>query len=394
LVLSSQAANQGLFLASLDDPQLNTRLVASTSNAAIGSGPDGRPHLLYLNDAGALVAQPFDGSLERLTGEPVVVAPESVRPGPSVRAAAFTASGRTLVYRPRFSPASRLVWFDRKGARTATVSPAGHSYRFPALSVDGTKLAAMRDDDFDTRGVWWLDLRHGVPERLTRGGELMSAWAPGGEQIIYSTPLPEGWTLHRRAIAGSDEAQLLLDGPVPVLKRVKDVTEDFLVFEGSDSDLWLLPLSGERAARRLMQTPEVENHARVSPNGRWLAYSSSDANETRVYVTAFPTPAERWLVSPAGGSDPHWRDDGRELYYVGPDDALMAVEVETDAKFSVGAQTPLFDARFDPQSRSFGSAYAPAPRGERFLVAELAQNAQAYLVVTQNWAPFEAGNSR
>lgn len=387
LVLSTEAEHQGVFLGSLDEPGLKTRLVPSAANAEVGTGPNRGAFLVFLDDGRRLVAQAFDAGLDRLTGDPVVVASQPIEPGPSVRFAAFTAGGRVLAYRPRFAPASRLVWFDRKGLRRESVGLANQSYRFPALSDNETKLAAMRDDVLDASGLWWFDLqRRTAPERLTRGVELMSAWSPDGERIIYSAPRPEGWSLLEQRIGTPGDARTLLAGATPVAKWIRDVTRELLLFQGPEGDLWVLPLGGEREAYRLIQTPGVETHARLSPDGRWLAFSSTDANETRVYVTTFPEPTERWLVSPAGGSDPQWRRDGRELYYIAPDDTLMAVEVGTEPTFVVGAATELFDARFDQRSRAFGSAYAPAANGERFLVAETSEPAEPYLVVTQNWA--------
>jgi DNA-binding winged helix-turn-helix (wHTH) protein/Tol biopolymer transport system component len=385
LVLSTELEHQGIFLGSLADRSLKIRLAAGAANAAAGIDEHGRTNLLFLNDDNALVAQPFDASLERLTGEPVIVASRPVETGPSVRAAAFTASGRVLAYRPLFAPASHLGWIDRHGVRSDVVMPAGQSYRFPALSDDGTRLVAMRADEPGAAGLWWLELEHGAnPERLTRGAELMSAWAPDGRYVVYSSPQPQGWSLLRQPLSGRDDVQSLLAGPEPVVKRIRDVTDNYLVFQGSDGDFWLQPLAGEEAAHAFMRTPGLENHARVSPNGRFIAFSATDANETRVYVTTFPQATDVWTV--AAGSDPQWRNDGRELYYIGPGELLMAVEVETDGRFATGKTTALFDARFDPQSRQYGSAYAAAPDGERFLVAELAADSEVELIVTRNWA--------
>jgi Tol biopolymer transport system component len=386
LVLSTVPEHQGTFLGSLSDANLKRRVAASIASPGIGIDADGRINLLVVNDDGALVAQPFDAALERLSGEPTVVATDRIAIAPSVRVAAFSVAGRVAVYRPRFAPLSRLAWVDRQGGvRSEVALPAEHSYRFPALSDDGTKMVALRDDQPDAAGLWWL-AGGASPQRLTRGGQLMSAWAPGGSDIVYSSPEPSGWHLLRRPIAGLNDAQLLLGGTEPAVKRIRDVTDELVVFQGSDDNLWLLPLAGERNAHPLMQTPTVENHARVSPNGRWIAFSSTDADETRVYVTTFPEPTDLTPVSPGAGSDPQWRADGRELYYIGPGDWLIAVEVETQGAFAAGTQTPLFDARFDPQTRAFGSPYAVTPDGERFLVAENPQYAEPHLIVTQNWS--------
>jgi hypothetical protein len=276
---------------------------------------------------------------------------------------------------------------DRRGVRNELAMPAGQSYRFPALSDDATRLIAMRDDNTAVAGLWWSEVTSGaVPERLTRGGELMAAWTSGGDDVVYSLPQPEGWHLLRRSVASRGETLRLFAGAEPVVKRIRDVANELVVFQGSDLDLWLLPLAGEGHAYPLMKTPEIENHARVSPNGRWIAFSSTDANETRVYVTTFPDPGPLLRASSGTGYDPQWRGDGRELYYIGPSNVLMAVGVETEAAFTAGTPAPLFDARFDPRSLAFGSAYAVAPNGERFLVAELAQDSEPHLVATLNWS--------
>jgi DNA-binding winged helix-turn-helix (wHTH) protein/Tol biopolymer transport system component len=394
LVLSTDLDHQGIFLGALTDPSLKVRLVASGANAAAGVDEDGRTNLFFLNDDNALVAQPFDGALERLLGEPVVVASQPIEPGPSVRAAPFTVSRRVFAYRPRFAPSSRLIWIDRRGGRSEVAASVGQSYRFPALSDDGARLVAMRDDEPETAGLWLLELgRAASPERLTRGGELMSAWTAGGRDVVYSSPQPQGWHLVRQPLAGRADAQTLVAGNEPVVKRIRDVTDDLVVFQGSDDDLWLLPLTGGDSAYPFMRTPGLENHGRVSPNGRWIAFSSTDANQTRAYVTTFPEPTDVWPVSAGAGSDPQWRRDGRELYYIGPGDLLMAVEVETDGAVATGAALPLFYARFDPQTRAFGSAYAASPDGERFLVAELGEESEVELIVTQNWARERAPTS-
>jgi Tol biopolymer transport system component len=143
-------------------------------------------------------------------------------------------------------------------------------------------------------------------------------------------------------------------------------------------------LSGEGQPHRLPIGGE-KNHARVSPDGRWLAYDSTEAGVQEVYVTAFPEPSERWPISTGGGSDPQWRGDGRELYFIAPEHTLMAVSVDTATVFNAGTPEPLFRAPFDSTSLAFGPAYAPAPDGERFLVAEVIGDDEPHLVATLNW---------
>ena len=212
------------------------------------------------------------------------------------------------------------------------------------------------------------------------GGALMSVWARDGNQVVYSWQRPDQWMLRRRAVTGPDE--VLFAGATPRVKRIRDVTGDAVLVHTDDREFWVIPFAGQ--PYRLPIAGD-NNHARVSPDGRWLAYDSIEAGVTQVYVTAFPVPAERWLVSTGGGSDPQWRRDGRELYYIAPDRTLMAVSVETAATFTAGTPEPLFRASFDPTSLTFGSTYAPAPDGQRFLIAEIIGEDEPHLIATLNW---------
>lgn len=388
LVLSPQEEYNGLYLGSIHDLDMKTRLTPGDSNAAFGLDSSGRLHLFFVRKS-ALLAQQFDASRGALAGDPLVVASPIVT-APTVRRAAFAASGHTLIYRPRFAPPTRLVWKDRRGIVVQQIGEEGGRWRFPSLSPDGTRLTALREDRSDTAGLWLFDLVRDRSERLVpgswvsepSGGALMSAWTPDSNEVVYSFAQPNDWRLHRRAVTGADE--VLLAGPTPPVKRIRHVTDDFVVFHDDDHDFWALPLAGNGQAHRL-PIEGKQNHARVSPNGRWLAYDSTEAGITQVFVTAFPVPGERWLVSTGGGSDPQWRGDGGELYYIAPDQTLMAVSVETAPAFNARTPEPLFRASLDPTSLAFGPAYAPAPDGQRFLVVEVIGDYEPHLVATLNW---------
>ena len=177
--------------------------------------------------------------------------------------------------------------------------------------------------------------------------------------------------------------EVLFEAPTPATKRIRDVTQD-VVLVHDNHDFWVLPLSGTGQPYRL-PIEGNKNHARVSPDGRWLAYDATAAGMREVYVTAFPDAAERWPISTGGGSDPQWRGDGRELYFIAPDHTLMAVSVDTATAFNAGAPEPLFRAPFDRTSLAFGPVYAPAPDGQRFVVAEATGDSEPHLVAMLNW---------
>ena len=125
--------------------------------------------------------------------------------------------------------------------------------------------------------------------------------------------------------------------------------------------------------------------ARISPDEHFLAYTSAEGDQNQIYLTTFPKPTTRSRVSINGGEDPQWRRDGRELDYIAGQQTLMAVRVRPDGTFEDAE--PLFRASFDSQSLAFGSAYSPAPDGQRFLVSERADDGNPLLAVTLNWTP-------
>jgi eukaryotic-like serine/threonine-protein kinase len=135
--------------------------------------------------------------------------------------------------------------------------------------------------------------------------------------------------------------------------------------QGQRSDLWVLPLDGERKAQRITGAPAGAIHGQLSSDGKWLAYASKESGRFEVYVRAFPAGAQRWQVSSDGGNFPHWRRDGKELFYVGRSSKLTAVSVKT------GASTLEFEAphAMFPLPILYASLYAydVSADGQRFL---------------------------
>jgi Tol biopolymer transport system component len=229
------------------------------------------------------------------------------------------------------------------------------------------------------------DLRRDVGDRLTRDpiGALFPIWLRNGH-LAFASARAGPWNLYMRSIAGDRGDQELYGALTPGVKYPSDVSPDgrFLLFHDSVST-WSLPLEGDR--RPTLLTPGVQ--ARISPNGRFLAYTAIDAGERHVYVTSFPEPRDRWRVSPERGDDPQWRRDGRELFYIDRGQTLVAVPIDPQSGQAAGPATPLFRAVFDTMGRSLGRAYAPSPDGQRFLVNERLGDDDYALWVTLNWAP-------
>jgi Tol biopolymer transport system component len=150
--------------------------------------------------------------------------------------------------------------------------------------------------------------------------------------------------------------------------------------------VWALPLFGDREPLPFVQGNFGAGSAHFSPNGRYVAYNSNETGRMEIYVQSFPQHIGRWQISISGGLQPMWRRDGKELFYLTPDEKLMVVDVNTtSATFQVGIPRQLFQAQLVPISY-WRNIYVPAPDGQRFLMIVPASEAKPDpITVIVNW---------
>jgi dipeptidyl aminopeptidase/acylaminoacyl peptidase len=157
------------------------------------------------------------------------------------------------------------------------------------------------------------------------------------------------------------------------------------------ADLWALPMAGDRKPLPILQTPADETAGQFSPDGRWVAYQSNESKPAQIYVQPFRGPGGPWQVSTAGGSQPRWRPDGKELFYVAADARLMAVPIAVGADPSTlkaGAPVPRFRTRLVGGANISGvrPQYAVASDGQRFLMNVSVEGTTAPpITVVLNW---------
>jgi Tol biopolymer transport system component len=230
------------------------------------------------------------------------------------------------------------------------------------------------------------DLKRGVSSRFTfgAGGAFNPLWSPDGRRMVFSV----GDDLFEKSVEGQGEEKLLLKSDE--LKFVSDWSRDgrTLVFAsiGKDTnwDIWVMPMSGDRKPTPFLKTQFTELNAAFSPDGRFLAYQSNESGRTEIYVQSFPGPGGKWQISSAGGREPQWRADGKELYYRGLDQKLMAVDIQTGSDVTAGTPHALFQGRFDAGVAR--NRFLATADGKRFLtVAPLGRDAMTPTTVVLNW---------
>ncbi|MGH9837226.1 MAG: protein kinase domain-containing protein [Blastocatellia bacterium] len=374
-----------IYLSALDG-QAPTRLLAADSHALYAAAATGSGHLLFVR-AGALVAQPFDASSLKLTGEPFAVADKvSVN---NIGKGHFSVSDNgSLAYDPTgASNNQQLTWVDRTGKLLETVGTPG-VIEYPRLSPDGKRIAVVRRDaQTGTWDIYVIDLARGASSRLTfdPGDDRSPVWSPDGSRIAWSSNRGAGFQIYQKLASGVGQEELLLKSDVRIGPGNWSADGRFILYTRTDpkteADLWILPLEGERQPFLFLQTPFIKIWPRFSPDGRWIAYGSNDQGRYEVYVQTFPASGGKWQVSTNGGIQPHWRSDGKELFYIS-DGKPMAVEVKPGSSFEAGMPKALFD--LEPLRAT--ADYAVTADGQRFLfVTQGEATASLQYTVVLNW---------
>jgi len=376
----------GTYVGSLDakpEQQDSKRLLATYAFYIPQSGP-GPGHILFLQN-GTVMAQTFDASRLEPGGDPVSIVQQTTN-------VAVSDNG-ILAYTGGAVSPMQLTWFDRQGKVLGTLGEPGVGPSWPAISPDGNAVVVPRGQGVEA-DLWLYNLARGTLSRLTFDGKQNwePVWSPDGSHIAFLSTREGDWNIYQKPIngIGQDEA---LDKNPPSIKGPRDWSRDgkYLI-EGAVSDnrfsIWVLPLSPEQAGGDHKHFPYVQDQFNevgpsLSPNGQWLAYASDETGRYEIYVQTFPKVGGKWPVSINGGTVPVWSRDGKELYFIGGDGKLMAVDVKggPEGAFEPGAPKALFDPHFGGTVRD----RFDVSKDGRFLIPAAIGQAGGPITVVVNW---------
>jgi Tol biopolymer transport system component len=329
-VSSFKEENGGLFVASLDAPAERRRILPERVYFQFAA-----PGYLLFLQSGSLLAQRFDAEKLVTTGEPVPIASSVASYAPGWGSFSASASGRVAWLSSRGNEV-RLDWVDRAGRRIGSLGDPA-SYGQIVLSPDARRVVAEIADADGRYDLWTVDVARGVRSRLTsdHSNDKDPVWSPDGREIIFSSEARGDQDLLRKGLQ-ANEPPAPLPGGIGQSAGERDIAKEWLregntllyLTLGAERVLWAASLDGSQPPEALLKGFAVDQ-PHVSPDGRSLAYISTESGRLEVYVQPFRRQGERLRVSANGGGQPRWRGDGKELFYLGLDGSLLAVTVAT-----------------------------------------------------------------
>ena len=359
---------------------------------SVGSNPSyaSTGHIVYGTD-GTLRAVPFDLDRLAVTGDPVPVV-EAVMTKLSGAVNFSLAGDGSLVYvtRGTVGDTRTLVWVDREG-REEPLAAEPRPYGGLRLSPDGRQVAIELLDP-GNRDLLIYDLARATPTRFTFDPAIDTApiWSPDGERVAFASNREGLPNLFWKAADGTGDAERLTTSANPHLSSSWSPDGQTVVFYQRSpetvGDVGVLSMDGERATALLLSEEFEQQYPEISPDGRWLAYTSNESGQIEIYVRPFPNvDAGKWQISRDGGNYPLWAPDGRELFYRRlANRAVMVVPIDTEPTFSPGNPDVLFDAADFVLAGFPGRAYDISPDG-RFLMVKEPAGSSADIILVLNW---------
>jgi Tol biopolymer transport system component len=378
-----ETSRNTLYAASLDNDQRQI-VVRADSQGYFDSG-----HLLFLREA-TLMAQPFDPEILATTGDPFPIV-ENVQMDKPYAHGLFSAGGGVLSLHSGTSQSEAVFqWVNRQGQAEGTLGKSA-AQSGPQISPDGGRVAFnLIDPDTGNWDIWIHEIERGVQTRLTFGDTVQAGpeWSPDGETILFASNATGDFDLYMKSASGTGQESLVLDTEVDTFTGSwtpdgRKFLFNHKVEKTNSWDIGMVDLdSGEQ--QEMLSTPYNERSPRLSPDGRWLAYSSDESGRYEIYVVPFPSLDGKWQISTEGGNERIWSPSGDELFFRRSPGTVMVADISVRGEsLAPGSARPLFDATFSYQ---LGGSYTISPDGQRFLLKAIPDSGVTnYVTVLMDW---------
>jgi Tol biopolymer transport system component/predicted Ser/Thr protein kinase len=378
---SGQKGVDAIFVGSLDSNEKRFVVEATANSAYAAPG-----YLLFYRD-NTLLAQRFDLKRFALKGEPTTILTE-IQYQPQVKRATFAVSDIGVLVAQSGSgiALSQPVWFDRKGNEVGAVGkPDVYANIFIApngrsVAVEKTDIGSLNTD------IWTYELQRDSAERLTFGSaNFAPIWSPDAARMVFSANRQNGVDLSLKNSDGSQEEKSIVHEDFDITPNDWSRDGKYILYT-RNTDLWFVTLP-ELKSSMFLKAVSVLRNGQFSPDGKWVTYASNETGKWEIYVTSFPEAKGKWQVSTAGGEQPRWGSDGKELFYLSSDGKMMAAPVTTGTKFNPSTPVALFQTTpRQPVSSSDLFVYDVSRDGQRFLINTRVKQAETEpMSVILNW---------
>jgi len=381
LLRSAGGTTEGIYLAGLDGSKPVLLTATTAALPTMTYLPNG--WMLWMSGQ-ALLAQRLDLRKGALAGEPVTVAD-----------GVFNHSASTtglVAYRAASAIQSQLSWVDRSGTLLGTLGESGSGWNNPRIASDGRRVTASRITG-NNADIWLLDGARAGRVTFDASSDMYPAWSADGAHIAFLSSRSGNAGMYQKSASGAGVDELVMAASGYPLGWSSDAR--YLLYATgtpeTKGDIWVLPMTGGRKPFALLRSPFNESRGQFSPDSRWVAYQSDESGSNEIYVRPFAgsnAAAGQWQVSTAGGVDPVWSADGRELSYISPEGDMMATPIEVSGSAVVpGKPVKLFTARIVGGGIGVGGRQYDIARDGRFLINRLSETRGAPITLIQNWNP-------
>jgi len=357
---SRNEGNSGFYVGSTDDKS-KIKIMSTERSDVRERVKFVSPDYLFFLKNNALMLQKFDPSDYKIQNDPQLFLSNVYD---------FSISDNVLVVSQNaVKYKSELIFYNRQGKQLEVKDNLGFFIEM-SVSPDENNIAYHRifspdDNQIFNQDIWILNKQRDIASRLTfeAAADVAPVWSPDGKNIAYSSSPDSVYDIYEKSLNDNGKPKLLLK--TNYSKSVLDWSLDrkYILYLSQD-DLWILPMFGDYKPFQYFHSDFIEDAGAFSPDGKWIAYSSNESGRDEVYIQSFPKPKQKYTVSTNGGSHPKWRKDGKELFYLSPDNILTAADIKTEPILIIGTPKPLFKV----SSIEYFNMYAAINNGNNFVV--------------------------